>query len=262
MGIRKINMRGNEGIDLILSKKFERIYQGFLSSATLDKYISIMNRIEKGTMRVLSKSVYLQTKSVLDKCKKANISVSFFLPEWKKRSDMSIKKHRIDKYVSYQDLKRIIKNLPNTRKGRELKLVIEIAYYSGARLSEVLNLKKRDIYIKKGSPIRLEILGKNEKYRISYLPRSMEVDLKDFKKFDLNLNYAEVTFKRSLKKIPNINLGISFHSLRHSCAKNWLRKGLKLNKIQQLLGHENLTTTSIYLKCLDEDHKELVSIGY
>jgi integrase len=128
-----------------------------------------------------------------------------------------------------------------------------MAWGSGMRLSEVLNLKKEDFDLDKGQ-VRINE-GKGKKDRIVPVPRGFkEKHLQhipfDFKDRALQKAFRTYAEKSGLKKKkPSVH----FHSLRHGFATQCLRKGIGLRSIQMMLGHSDLSTTSIYLQLAPEE---------
>ena len=236
---------------------FRDRYEGFLSRRTLEEYCSIVKLIKEGRLEVRSKSRYNQVKSVLRKCEKIGIKLDFEMPEWRKREKKTVKNIQ-DKLIDKDELKLILKNVPDTPKGKELKLAIEIAYYSGLRLSEVLSLEKDDITF--DGSVRLLVMGKGSKARVTFMPlRYKELLTEVFEGFSINASYVKTTFKRV---VDRLGIKSSFHGLRHSFATNLLRNNVKINRVQNYLGHSNIATTSVYLQCVEGVDEDMRALGY
>lgn len=139
------------------------------------------------------------------------------------------------------------------------KIILELLYGCALRVSELCNLRYKDVDFE-GSTIR--ILGKGNKLRIVPLgSKSLELlnsYLNDFPVKSQN-NYLirtekdEKIYPRLVYRIVNRNLSKvtdvknkSPHTLRHSAATHMLDKGADLRVVKEILGHENLSTTQIY----------------
>ena len=139
--------------------------------------------------------------------------------------------------------------------------LLKIMYYSGLRVSELISLKKQDIYFKGNY---LKVFGKRSKERIVPFSDDAKKIMRDYlslyrdlikTKSDLffihldgkkvSRQYVYLMIKKYEKK-SNINKKISPHTLRHSFATTLLEKGAKLKDVQILLGHSNIETTQIY----------------
>lgn len=144
-------------------------------------------------------------------------------------------------------------------KNNKHRLMISLAYGAGLRVSEVVNLKVRDLSI---AELSLHIReAKGGKDRISILPEQICNDLQSLmtgKSADdylfeserggkLTTRTAQAVFERSLK-LASIKKAATFHSLRHSFATHLLENGVDVRYIQQLLGHASITTTQLYTK--------------
>ena len=140
------------------------------------------------------------------------------------------------------------------------KIAVMLALESGLRISEIVNLKKEDFdFVNK--QIRIN-MGKNSKDRIVSLPLSWQTQ---------HINYIPLKCKqRALQKafiaaahltgLKKKKPKIHFHSLRHGFATESLRSGVDLYTISRLLGHEDISTTTIYAHLCPEDAiKELRS---
>lgn len=143
------------------------------------------------------------------------------------------------------------------------KAMIEVAYACGLRESEIINLKLSDLHLNEGF---INVFGKGSKERIvpinkeaiktlnQYLQRARPILRSNFSKNILFLSKSGKILPRtyfySLVREKGINAGINKkitpHMLRHSFASHLLENGLDLRLIQELLGHEDISTTEIY----------------
>ncbi len=150
---------------------------------------------------------------------------------------------------------------PDGFTGIRDKLVIELLYGTGIRLSELLNLKEQQIDILNGT---IKVKGKGNKERIIPLNSSLIHLIKDYQsiktnEFNNNLAWLIVSDKgsksypmliyRIVKKYLNLvttDEKKSPHVLRHTFATHLLNKGADLNAIKDLLGHSSLAATQVY----------------
>lgn len=153
------------------------------------------------------------------------------------------------------------------------KAMIELAYSCGLRVSELVSLKLEDLHLDLGF---IKVLGKGRKERIipigqlaidainNYLKLCRPILLKKpTNALFLNkrgLELTRQTFNEILKKHigqTDILKKVSPHTLRHSFASHLLQEGSDLRMIQELLGHENITTTEIYTHVSNEKLKQV-----
>ncbi len=173
------------------------------------------------------------------------------------------KEKKLPVVLSKQEVKSLIDNAP-TYKSR---VIISFLYSTGLRVSELVNLKKKDIDLTQG--IGWVRAGKGAKDRVFIIPKSLRKDLEYF----LNLP-GEYLFMgrnnklsvRAIQKIVSnaasrakINKKVTPHTLRHSFATHLLEKGVDIRYIQELLGHSNLSTTQIYTHVSISDLKRINS---
>lgn len=144
------------------------------------------------------------------------------------------------------------------------RLILSLLYSSGLRLSEVIHLKVKDIDIEQNT-IRVRE-GKGNKDRISVLSNKLISNLRIFiegrnendilfpsnqpkngKDSYLSPRTVEHLFSSALKRSGIKKRGTP-HDLRHSFATHLLETGTDIRFIQKLLGHKNLSTTTIYTK--------------
>ncbi len=141
------------------------------------------------------------------------------------------------------------------------KLIINLLYGTGIRLSELLQLKDADINT---NEYLIKVLGKRQKERIIPYPKSINSLLELYKnlrskKVEVNTPYLLVTekgepvyeklvyrvVKSNLSKVTSLEKK-SPHVLRHTYATHLLNKGADLNAVKELLGHSNLAATQVY----------------
>jgi len=151
---------------------------------------------------------------------------------------------------------------PNNYEGIRDKVIIELFYTTGMRLSELINIRIFDI---NESDSNVKVVGKRNKERIiPILPELLEninklKDLTKEKQLSNSENYLFLTTKgvklypRLVQRMINKYLSItttlekrSPHILRHTFATHMLNHGADINSIKEILGHANLSATQIY----------------
>lgn len=149
--------------------------------------------------------------------------------------------------------------------GERNRTIIEMLYSCGLRVSELVNLQLSDLFFEEGF---IRVIGKGSKQRfipvnmqtIKYVNlyikhnRKLLVPKKGFedtlflnrrgKKLTRNMIF---TIIKDLTIKSGINKKVSPHTFRHSFATHLLENGADLHAIQQMLGHESITTTEIYV---------------
>jgi integrase/recombinase XerC len=147
--------------------------------------------------------------------------------------------------------------------GARDKMILEMFYATGMRLSELVNLKNKDVDLYNNT---LKVLGKRNKERLipfSYNLRKMIDEYLAIKKKLINTPDADIYFyvtekgdkvySKLIERIVNHYLSNvttitkkSPHILRHTFATHMLDNGADLNAIKELLGHANLSATQVY----------------
>ena len=184
------------------------------------------------------------------------------------------KEKRLPRYFEYNELEELL-NEPDldTASGQRNRLILEMLYATGIRVSEVVNIKKKDINT---SDKTILILGKGNKERYvsfgEYCQEIMDLYLKDgylsLNKKDkeyLFLNQqGEALTDRGVRylldkmiKNTSLNKNISPHMIRHSFATHLLNEGCDLFTVQKLLGHASLKATQIYTHVSTDRLKEV-----
>lgn len=174
------------------------------------------------------------------------------------------KEKRLPITLSKEEVKKLLDNL-HTQKS---KLMISLMYACGFRVSELVNLKIQNLnFQEKIGHIRQ---AKGNKDRIFNIPDFLIDDLQDHIKKQGN---EEFVFTGKSKNLSTRNLqkivssaakraglqNIHCHTLRHSFATHLLEDGVDIRKIQELLGHADLSTTQIYTHVSTEELKKIKS---
>ena len=168
--------------------------------------------------------------------------------------------------LSFSEINKIL-DQPNTKTllGIRDKAMLEFAYATGVRVSELLNLKKSDLSLKdevvrifgKGSKERLVPIGSHAIYWMEqYLTKVRPVLAK--KKFE-SKDYVFLNFRgKKLSRMgffkilrgyvvqAGIDKNVHPHTIRHSFATHLLERGADIRVVQELLGHSKISTTQIY----------------
>lgn len=182
------------------------------------------------------------------------------------------KERHLPRFFYYNELEELFQvSKLNTPLGQRDRLILEMLYATGVRVSELVNIKLKDI-----SSDEIRILGKGSKERVvrfgEYAETILDLYLNEGRK-KINVNNSEYLFLNSkggtlttrgvryiLDRIINkttIDKKISPHMLRHSFATHLLNEGCDILTVQELLGHESLTATSIYTHITNDRLKEV-----
>lgn len=175
---------------------------------------------------------------------------------------------KLPNYINYNDLE-VLFSIPdkNDVLGLRNLLILELLYSCGVRVSELVNIKLNDIDF---SNNRILILGKGNKERYvlyghvcqklldEYLKNSRNKLNKNSDYLLLNKFGNKITDRAirmiidDIVKKSSLKLNISPHTLRHTFATHLLNEGADLKIVQELLGHENISTTGIYTHVSNE----------
>ncbi|MBR3198397.1 MAG: tyrosine recombinase XerC [Bacilli bacterium] len=170
-------------------------------------------------------------------------------------------------YLNYDDLEKLL-NFPDQNKKEGLRdaLILEMLYSLGCRVSELTNIKTKDIDFKDR---KILILGKGNKERYVYYGTKCENILEKYLKKEsheylLTNKHGNKLNERIVRKIVDDNarkagleVHVTPHTLRHTYATHLLNDGADLKSVSDLLGHENLSTTQIYTHISNERLREV-----
>jgi integrase/recombinase XerD len=173
-------------------------------------------------------------------------------------------KRTLPDVLSFGEIENIIASIDlSSPEGTRNKAIVETMYSCGLRVSEVVNLKLSQLYldvgfirvIGKGDKERLVPIGSSAiKYITIYLATRKHVVIQRGEEDILFLNRRGKRLTRvmifliikDLVKKAGITKNISPHTFRHSFATHLVEGGADLRAVQEMLGHESITTTEIY----------------
>lgn len=160
--------------------------------------------------------------------------------------------------------------------GHRNKAIIETLYSCGLRVSELIDLKFSNIYFKEGF---IRVIGKGNKERLVPVSPSVEKEIRLYVEstrnhMNIQPGHEDIVFLnrrgkqltrvmiftivKNLAQTVGLKKNISPHTFRHSFATHLIEGGANLRAIQEMLGHESITTTEIYTHLNQEYIREAI----
>lgn len=183
------------------------------------------------------------------------------------------------KFLSFEQVERLLSQpLMSTTLGMRDKLILELLFSTGLRVSELVALDRNQINLKTRE---FGVIGKGGRSRVvfiskraaDYLDRYLKGRMDKLKPlFIRNLRPKEITVSddaarltsRSVQRLvkkyvtqAKLPVAATPHTLRHSMATDLLRSGADLRSVQEILGHKNIATTQIYTHVTDARLREV-----
>jgi integrase/recombinase XerD len=174
-------------------------------------------------------------------------------------------KRTLPDVLSFDEIENIIAQIDLSKpEGGRNKAILEIMYSCGLRVSEVVNLRVSQLYFETGF---IRVIGKGDKERLVPIGKSavkyIKIYMKDIRiHIPVKKGNEDILFlnKRGTKlsrimifliikdlvKKAGIKKTVSPHTFRHSFATHLVEGGADLRAVQEMLGHESITTTEIY----------------
>ena len=169
----------------------------------------------------------------------------------------------IPSFVTVDEMNELLdkKKFSDDYVGKRNKLMVEIFYSTGIRLSELINIKIRDVDFSKK---QLKVLGKRNKERIIPLTQELVTSLEKFLDIRNSMKTKFTSYLLLTEKGKKLNPSLVYktmndlissvtslkktspHTLRHTFATHMLNSGADLNVIKELLGHASLSATEVY----------------
>ena len=223
----------------------------------------LVDEPKESTRRLSGESVYLEIAALRafykfaenEKFLPANIAENLSLPRRWQRLPKALSNAEITKLLAPE--------VPETPRGLCDQAILELAYASGLRLSELINLRLEQLHLDAGF---INVIGKGNKERVVPVGKTAVAALNRFievgrpklvtPKSPGNVfltkrgtPFASVTLWLHIKNRVHragVERNITPHMLRHSFATHLLEHGADLRVIQELLGHANISTTEVY----------------
>jgi len=179
------------------------------------------------------------------------------------------KEKRLPRYHARGELDRLIQAIANRKDSwaknaeRDI-LIVKVLAYTGIRRSELLSLKCQDI----ANGFLFVRQGKGKKDRVIPLVKSLQPEITNYinrhnlapidRLFPLSTNRLDRIVRESADRAGLS--GITPHQLRHAFATWLTERGAEIRKVQELLGHEDISTTAIYLDVIPSHLKSTVEL--
>jgi integrase/recombinase XerC len=184
---------------------------------------------------------------------------------------------RLPRFLEYEQVKRLLETPPmNSWLGARDRAIMETLYSTGVRVSELVALNMDDIDFL-GEVVHIR--GKGKKERIVPIGTSALQVIQHYMEFRNKRAHSNPNFDskvlfvnkhgrrlstRSVRrkmdkylKMAGLDTAISPHTLRHSFATHMLNNGADLRSVQELLGHQSLSTTQVYTHLTTKKLKEV-----
>lgn len=251
--------RKTEGLSDITLKSYGR---------TLGKFSNVMRRnVEDVTTMDIRMYLANRTKENLKNTTIANdtdILRGFFNwledEEYINKSPMrKIKTIKVEKRLREALTKEEFETLRTGAKTLRQKALLELLYSTGCRLEEVEQMKKHHIDWQR---LQVRVIGKGNKERIVYINATCQVHLRKYLMSRLDDDPALFVTERKPTKFmgkraiqreidviaeqSGLNVNVYPHLIRHTFATHMLNSGMSLNILQQILGHDDPSTTLVY----------------
>ncbi len=172
---------------------------------------------------------------------------------------------KLPDFLSSEEVEKLIEAIDlSTEEGHRNRAILETLYGCGLRVSELTELRLSDLFFKEGV---IRVLGKGNKERLvpvnDMAIKNIEIYRREVRSHvAVQKGHEDILFLnrrgrklsramifhiiRSLAKSAGIKKKVSPHTLRHSFATELVKAGADLRAVQQMLGHESITTTEIY----------------
>lgn len=244
----------------------------FIESKKIN-YLTITNHDVRGYLKYLD-SCNLKNSTISRRISTLRTFYNYLVDENIVENNVfhNVKNPKLEKklpnYLNYNEMEELLESIDiSTTEGLEKRLLIEMFYSTGCRVSEMINVKINDIDFTNKT---IRIMGKGSKERIVYFGDYASKYLDNYlskvkcdkylftnkKGEKLTINEVEQIVKDIMKHI-SIKTHVTPHTLRHTFATHLLNNGADIKTVQELLGHANLSTTGIYTHVSSDRLKDI-----
>lgn len=172
---------------------------------------------------------------------------------------------KLPEVLTIEEIDQLISSVDMSKaEGHRNRAILETLYSCGLRVSELVNLRFSDLFFGEGF---IRIIGKGNKERLVPVSKSVEKEIglyndhirrhQQIKPGNENVVFLNrrgakltrvmiFTIIKNLAEVVGLNKTISPHTFRHSFATHMIEGGANLRAVQDMLGHESITTTEIY----------------
>lgn len=245
---------------------------GYIESKKIN-YLTITNHDVRGYLKYLD-SYNLKNSTISRRISTLRTFYNYLVDENIVENNVfhNVKNPKLEKklpnYLNYNEMEELLESIDiSTTEGLEKRLLIEMFYSTGCRVSEMINVKISDIDFTNKT---IRIMGKGSKERIVYFGDYASKYLDNYlskvkcdkylftnkKGEKLTINEVEQIVKDIMKHI-SIKTHVTPHTLRHTFATHLLNNGADIKTVQELLGHANLSTTGIYTHVSSDRLKDI-----
>ncbi len=245
---------------------------GYIESKKIN-YLTITNYDVRGYLKYLD-SCNLKNSTISRRISTLRTFYNYLVDENIVENNVfhNVKNPKLEKklpnYLNYNEMEELLESIDiSTTEGLEKRLLIEMFYSTGCRVSEMINVKISDIDFTNKT---IRIMGKGSKERIVYFGDYASKYLDNYiskvkcdkylftnkKGEKLTINEVEQIVKDIMKHI-SIKTHVTPHTLRHTFATHLLNNGADIKTVQELLGHANLSTTGIYTHVSSDRLKDI-----
>ncbi len=245
---------------------------GYIESKKIN-YLTITNHDVRGYLKYLD-SCNLKNSTISRRISTLRTFYNYLVDENIVENNVfhNVKNPKLEKklpnYLNYNEMEELLESIDiSTSEGLKRRLLIEMFYSTGCRVSEMINVKISDIDFTNKT---IRIMGKGSKERIVYFGDYASKYLDNYlskvkcdkylftnkKGEKLTINEVEQIVKDIMKHI-SIKTHVTPHTLRHTFATHLLNNGADIKTVQELLGHANLSTTGIYTHVSSDRLKDI-----
>lgn len=251
--------------DKYFTEKGKKIFD--LTKDDMQEYVNNLkdmgksnSTISRSTASLKSFYRYLVNKKLAEE----NIAENIEVPKVDRKEPMILTSAEIEKLLEQPDLSEL--------KGQRDKVMLEILYVTGIRVTELVSLRIDDVnfsggYIrvkKKNSERHIPLGNRSMKLLKEYMEkvRPLLIRTEEEKSLFINTNGQKMTRQgywkilKQYKEQAKIDKEITPHTIRHSFAVHMLQNGTEVKKVQELLGHTDVASTMMYTQMANSMPKD------